>query len=511
MIAPRQLSCHNAAVDRNAPSAADRERPSRRCFVAVVLACALWLVPIDATARPAHATDPVLVLSIDGLAWTRLLAHSGRLPNLRRLLQRGAAGPLRTVFPSLTWPAHAALLSGNQPARTGVIGNRWWDRSQHKVIDAWQLDRAVALRGDTILDAAARAGWLTAAVMWPLTSKMAAVRWVLPEVYGERAMRKASSPGLLDALQAIGLPVDRLDRLTHEEAFELDSFSRDVATWLIERHRPRLLLLHLLSYDTMAHRYGPDARPAAWALELCDRYLGDVLAAYHEAGLSSRLHVVVVSDHGFAAVSDGLSPKFLLQDAGLQGRERSDLELVNNGHTLWIYDRSKKRDAQKALKKVLTRLASDARVERVWGPEEVQTLGLGDPASEDRAPDAVALMRPEVMLWNPKRRSRERSPIWRGMHGTLPDLEHMHGVFLAMGPRFAVRRRLDAMRAVDVAPTIAHAFELALLQKPDGQVRRDVLRRPARATNAPNASIPPNARQGSETATMPSTMPENVK
>ncbi|MEY3012322.1 MAG: hypothetical protein RIT45_1057 [Pseudomonadota bacterium] len=469
------------------------------------------------TTQTAHAAqgaaldDPVLLLSIDGLGYDRLLASRARLPNLRRLLQRGAAGPLRTVFPSLTWPAHASLLSGREPAKTGVIGNRWFDRASMKVVQAWQLDRREALRGDTLLEAAHRAGWTSAVVLWPLTSRLAAAAWVLPEVYGERAMRKAATPGFVDELQAAGFPTDRLDRLTHEEAFELDSFSRDVATMLIERHRPRLLLLHLLSYDTMAHRYGPDARPATWALELCDRYLGDVLAAYHEAGLSARLHVVVVSDHGFAAVHDGLSSKFVVQDAALSRKESAQLELVHNGHTLWVYDRSPKRDAHKAMKKLLERLQRDERVEQIWGPETIAQLGLGDPRSEARAPDAVVLVRPEVMLWNPKRRARERKPTWRGMHGTRPERPEMHGVFVAAGPRFAHRRRLDSMRVIDVAPTLAAAFGLQLEGPVDGQARRDALRRATTTASPTKASTPAPARSGSESATMPSTTPANSK
>lgn len=439
----------------------------------------------DAGAARAPRLPHLLVVSIDGVGWHRLLASKAKIPTLRGLMRDGVAGPLRSVYPSMTWPAHASLLTGLEPERHGVVGNRFFDRGRGKVFEAWQLDQREAMRGEPFYDAAQRAGWTTAAVLWPLTSRAPGLQHNLPEVYGERPMRAGGTAALLAALPPLGLPVDRLDRITNDEAFELDSFSRDVATHLVRAHRPRLLLLHLLSYDTMAHRYGPDARPADWALELCDRYLADVLDAYREVGLLAALDVVVVSDHGFATAREGLSPKLALQRARLRGREAAGIEVLANGHALYVYDTTTSARAPSGkgpprehpgLAKLAKSLQSDARVERVARGPEVVALGLGDPARDARAPDLVALLRPDVIVVDGANPARERSPSWRGMHGTLPDRPEMEGIWIGAGPRFASKRAVTGMRAIDVAPTLAALAGWTMRGPLDGRVRVEALR-----------------------------------
>jgi predicted AlkP superfamily pyrophosphatase or phosphodiesterase len=59
-----------------------------------------------------------VVISIDGLAgfyWDDPLA---RLPNLRRLAERGVVSPaMQAVFPTTTWPTHVSIATGVSPAR----------------------------------------------------------------------------------------------------------------------------------------------------------------------------------------------------------------------------------------------------------------------------------------------------------------------------------------------------------------------------------------------------------
>ena len=51
-----------------------------------------------------------------------------------------------TVFPSMTWPSHASLVTGSYPARHGVLGNRVYDRRRAKVLRASVVPYAKLLR-----------------------------------------------------------------------------------------------------------------------------------------------------------------------------------------------------------------------------------------------------------------------------------------------------------------------------------------------------------------------------
>jgi len=65
----------------------------------------------------------VLILGLDGATWTILdrWIADGTLPNLGRLRERGAWGPLASTIPPLTPPAWASFLTGKNPGRHGVF------------------------------------------------------------------------------------------------------------------------------------------------------------------------------------------------------------------------------------------------------------------------------------------------------------------------------------------------------------------------------------------------------
>jgi predicted AlkP superfamily phosphohydrolase/phosphomutase len=70
-----------------------------------------------------HGERPILILGLDGATWTILdrWIADGTLPNLGKLRERGAWGPLASTIPPLTPPAWASFLTGKSPGRHGVF------------------------------------------------------------------------------------------------------------------------------------------------------------------------------------------------------------------------------------------------------------------------------------------------------------------------------------------------------------------------------------------------------
>ena len=83
-------------------------------IAAVGLACA---PPLETP-----AVDRVLLLGIDGLDWRILepAMESGRVPNLARLRDRGAAGPLATLLPTYSPIVWASVATGRGPRAHGI-------------------------------------------------------------------------------------------------------------------------------------------------------------------------------------------------------------------------------------------------------------------------------------------------------------------------------------------------------------------------------------------------------
>ncbi len=442
-------------------------------------------------AGPALAAAPaaptrVLVVSIDGLAWDQLQAQWSRLPNLHKLAQQGVFGPLQTVFPSMTWAAHSSLATGMNPGRHGVLGNRFVDRARDDLVESWQRPRSLN-RAEALWDVAKKAGWSTAALLWPQTSQAANLDWNVPEVYGQRSFESGSARGTLQTLEATaGLPQGQLGRFGGEEMFLLDSWSRDAAVGLIETRQPRLLMAHFLSVDTLGHSYGPGSVAYRWGLELADRYLGDLLAAYQRTGQAQGLVVCVVSDHGFLELTRSLSPAALLKAAPLAAKERKLLRWAINGQALYLYGKGrghggepwlpvkgKPSAVQKALAKMLDWLPTVPEVEKVVLPADFPQLGLGDAAADPNLPDLIALLAPDVLARFGG--GELRGKVRAGGHGYLPTFPPLFGGFILSGHGVVKKGLVAGMRAIDVAPTLAALAGWTWSVEPDGAVRPEAL------------------------------------
>ncbi len=67
--------------------------------------------------------NKLLVIGIDGgtLDIVLPMVADGKLPNLQRLIQKGAYGTLRSTVPPVTAPAWSSFITGTNPGRHGIF------------------------------------------------------------------------------------------------------------------------------------------------------------------------------------------------------------------------------------------------------------------------------------------------------------------------------------------------------------------------------------------------------
>jgi len=118
------------------------------------------------TSSPIH---PVILISWDGAPADDIdaLQARGELPHFSRLASAGVrAGFARSIYPSLTAPAHASIATGALPDRTGIVANiyhnpndnfYWYRRGFEEPIDGLE----------PVWVTASRNGLKTAAVFFP--------------------------------------------------------------------------------------------------------------------------------------------------------------------------------------------------------------------------------------------------------------------------------------------------------------------------------------------------------
>ena len=115
----------------------------------------------------------VVLLSVDGLANFYMDDPRAEMPTIRKLAAEGAkAASMKASNPTVTWPNHTTLVTGDSPALHGVVGNNYFDRTTgEKVTLIWDpvYGKDEIVKVPTIYDLAKMAGLKTAGIRWPAT------------------------------------------------------------------------------------------------------------------------------------------------------------------------------------------------------------------------------------------------------------------------------------------------------------------------------------------------------
>ena len=404
-------------------------------------------------AMPAWAGDVILV-SIDGLMPDYYLRADDlglKIPNIRRLVREGsyAEGAL-SVMPSVTFPAHTTMITGVNPARHGIENNRVFD-PDGALGGGWHWFYE-DLKVGTIFDAARKRGIRTASVTWPVTAG-APIDLNLPDMYPVPNLHEAKN------LRSLVSDQDLLDFLPpSEELVRMgDDIRTQVALHFLEK-TPGFLAVHYLELDGAQHRHGPGSVPAKRALEKIDGYLGEIFAALEQAGRWESTSILVVSDHGFVAVDKVVRPGVLMRAVGLLETD-VQAEITSWQAAPWAaggclaivpYPSISPDSRQKVLDLVNLLKSNPAYgVGRVYMESELSQTGGFSRAL------AVLEARPGYFFSAEVEGELVSPSDTRGMHGYGPDLPGLKAAFLAKGPGIKQAHRVETVRLLDLAPTIA--------------------------------------------------------
>ena len=417
-------------------------------------------IEIAAGLRSANLrAEHVVMVSIDALRPEFYFDESWPAPTLQQLAFEGVrADAVRSVFPSLTYPAHTTLVTGALPAAHGIVHNRPFLAEGRTEAWAWEASR---IRVPTLWEAVRAAGGTTASVGWPVTAG-AAIDWNLPDVWPEEyvqaefiaPVRAATTPaGLFEELER-----EATGRLRGEN-FGLGWLTRedrvgDIAAYLFERHRPTLLLMHLIGTDHMQHERGRNNPMTRRAVGAADRALGQVLETVERLGMRDRVAFVVVGDHGSINRHTQLRPNVWLVDAGMMEDrvDRGDWRAAFHADGGSAFLRLRKRGDEAAAddaRRVLDALPPALRrLFRVVERPELDALG----ADPDAAFALAAV--PGVEL------SDLPTPpdVWAvhgATHGYPPDEPQMHTGFVGAGPGFRPGANAPLLPLECVAPLVA--------------------------------------------------------
>lgn len=415
-----------------------------------------------------------LVISIDAMTGEDLLA-AREYPNFAALYSDCAlALNVESVFPSLTYPCHAAMATGCAPMHTGVLNNEIFLPDSFRRPWVFYTDQ---IARPTIFSAAKRAGVSTGCVMWPCMGR-GPIDTLVPEIWGETPDAPFLEPfcqaGTEAFIREIWPQVGDIPQGFRQPMF--DEFVCRIAEEMILRRAPELMYVHMCQVDNAKHYAGLNAPEVARALKNTDGLLGRLLAALEAAGVRQEANIVLCSDHGQMPVERVSYPNRLLAARGLLA--------VGAGESI----RAWRAQVQSACLSALLYARDDAAeeaVELLWAHRD--ELGVEAILTRDQCRkrfqldgnfEAALLGKAGTYFHN----DAKDGPLcatgalpYRANHGHDPRLGEKP-FFLISGPRAAAHARLEhGFRLIDEAPTIAAMMNLQMPEA-DGTPRCELLR-----------------------------------
>ncbi len=447
-------------------------------WAAAVAASASWVGSVRAAESPAKSDRVVVMISVDGLAGFYLDDAKAEMPNIRALAAAGArASGMEAVTPTVTWPNHTTLVTGDYPGRHGVTGNNYLDRTTGKpvaLISDPVFDKDRIVKVPTIYDVAHAAGIATAAIRWPASRNARALDWTAPDCATTALELRYTTPALVQDCVAAGLmPAPSaadadadVDDGTGPKRFG-DPMATAAFNLILKNHRPGLALLHVSNVDHTEHQFGPRTPEAYAAVKRADAEVGQVWDEV-KRDYPGRGTIVIVSDHGFSPINRTVLPNVILRNAGLldvHGNRATGgkVRVVVQGGAAMVYILDNA-DRDAIAKQVTRAFTNVAGVEKVVGPGETEAYGVADPKVDPHAPDMIVFAdegyafgdtAAGVLTFNEK-------PERKGTHGHDPHLPDLHATFVAWGAGIKQGTTLGVVRNIDVAPTVASILGVSM-------------------------------------------------
>ncbi|MBE5781856.1 MAG: alkaline phosphatase family protein [Clostridiales bacterium] len=390
------------------------------------------------------------MISLDAVSHTdadRLL----RLPVLSALREKGVfCDQVRTVYPTITYPIHASLITGCYPESHGIGHNQPFQPDTPKALRKWYWEHG-QIQKKTLHQAAREQGMSAASILWPVTGKSKYIQKNFPEVLplpGESAVVKMLQYASPLWLLHMELLYGKQRKSIRQP--DLDEYAALLSEKLYASRRPPdLFTLHLVDCDSMRHWHGVDSPEAQSAMERLDRHVGQVIRAIEKAGLINDTIICIVSDHGQKDAPCGV-----LLDTHLKAACGARAQTLGMGAYIFGDDLKKAEETLIAHQKEwkIARILKDQDLRALRAPRDVK-LAV-------EAEDGCCFI--------------DEAEETFGEHGFSLNEPQAKTLLWLCGPGVKKGVQLKGANLVDIAPTLAKLLGLSLPDA-EGKVLTDAL------------------------------------
>lgn len=424
----------------------------------------------------------VIVISFDAVS-EEDLEFLSKQPNFSKLIKNGALiKNVESVYPSLTYPAHATIVTGKYPKNHGVINNTVLDFKNDN--PDWYWYRKY-IKGDTIFDLAEKSGMKTCSILWPVTAR-SKITYNMPEIFCTKRYDNQILKSALAGSKIYQVNMNKKFgylRQGMEEPY-LDNFATEVAKKTIRELKPNLILLHLIDSDSQKHKYGIENKEVIESLKRHDERLGEIIESLKLAGIYEDSTIIALGYHSQINVNNVIKLNSILMKNDLinvNGNKIKSYKAIAKScdGSSYIYLKNKNDvETRKKVRDILNELKNKYSnvIEEVYNNEEIKNLGADINASfmieakrgyyfiDDFLGEAI-----EVIDESSKIKHKLRAS-----HGYLPSRDNYKTFFIAYGKTIKKGVVLEKGKLINHGPTIAKILDIDL-RDCDGIVEERIL------------------------------------
>ena len=423
----------------------------------------------------------LIVVSLDALSSIDFDMFS-KLSNFKKFIRHAACcRQVRSVYPSLTYPAHTSIVTGRTPAHHGIVNNILLQPERSSPDWYWQRNY---IRGTTLYDEVLKQGKHVAALLWPVTAK-SEITWNLPEIFANRRWTNqiltSAANGTVGYQLMLNHRFGRLRDGIRQPA--LDNFVHASLKYTLKTYRPDLTLVHFTDLDTQRHHYGVHSEEAAAAIKRHDERIGELMHLLHQNRMSVKRDttVIILGDHSQLDVRNVILINKLL-------REQGYLKVQNGRVTEWkaycqncdgsayIYIKKEGMDRDEYLRVkngVYDWLCAmkndpDNGIAAIYSSKKAKELGAD--------PECTFMLEAKRGFYFQNELDTAEIPdIQRATHGFHPDRKDYQTIFMAVGPDIIPGMEIEEMSLLDEGPTMAEIMGLSLPDA-DGRILHEIFK-----------------------------------
>lgn len=376
----------------------------------------------------AYATgkETVILVSFDAFRWDYLDMNRTKTDNFEAIINNGVrAKYVQNVFPTVTFPNHYTIVTGQYPESHGIISNSMYDPVLN---DSFSMNTNDSRWWNTFSE--------------PL--------WITNQKQGHKSGLcywpgyDVEYHGLNPTYTTSGYDYDK-PFVNQNHVMPWKERVNLVIKWLKKPDPPSFIALYFDSPDEAGHCCGPYSVNVTEEIRKDNEITGYLLDQLGKEGFLDDVNLIITADHGTAAYNTSTIIKFddYLTPYSTVWTYAGAYLLLHSTNVTQAYDKLKDLEQKQSHFAVF-------RKEKV--PDNLHFK------HSIRVPEIVVIMEEHWVAWISSlyNATLPNHVITKGTHGWQPSLPEMHPFFIAQGPAFKKGHMSGPIEMVDIYPLICH-------------------------------------------------------